>query len=219
MKNLVLICILTAATVSCSSQSRTISLFNGEDLSGWHVDVPAMDEDPDVENPFIVRDGMLVTLASPMGHLITDEEYQDYRVEAEYRFAGEPGNTGLLVHASTPRVIRNMLPQSIEVQTMHQQAGDFWLWEEDLTVDDMENRREEGGRHVARLTSGAENPVGEWNTLIVETLDDSINVWVNDVLVNYGYDITTNKGQIGVQAEGAEVEFRKIELTPITELN
>jgi len=27
--------------------------------------------------------------------------YQNYRLEVEYRFAGKPGNCGVLVHAST----------------------------------------------------------------------------------------------------------------------
>jgi len=54
---------------------------------------------------------------------------------------------------------------------------------------------------------------GEFN------LDDKIKVWVNEDLVNYGYDCTASKGQIAIQAEGSEVEFRKVLLTPITELS
>jgi hypothetical protein len=34
-------------------------------------------------------------------------------------------------------------------------------------------------------------------------------------MVNYGYNATAQKGNIAVQAEGAEVEFRKLQLTPI----
>ena len=65
------------------------------------------------------------------------------------------------------------------------------------------------------LTDGSENPVGEWNTMIIECLGAEIKVWVNGVLVNHGYDCTAQKGQIAIQAEGSEVEFRKLELTPI----
>jgi hypothetical protein len=36
--------------------------------------------------------------------------------------------------------------------------------------------------------------------------------------VNYGTAATASKGQIALQAEGAEVEFRKVELTPIKAL-
>lgn len=213
---------------SCDSQPQTTSLFNGEDLSGWHVDVPAMDDDPDARNPFIVRDDMLVSLGTPGGHLITDDIYEDYRLEVEYRFAGEPGNCGVLVHASTPRALYDMFPKSIEVQMMHENAGDFWCIVEDITVPDMVERRgpeEEWGiteganRRILNLTDGSENPVGEWNTMVIEALGNSVKVWVNGDLVNYGYDATAERGQIALQAEGSEVEFRKIELTPITELS
>ena len=47
---------------------------------------------------------------------------------------------------------------------------------------------------------------------------DAIKVWVNGDLVNHGYQCTATKGQIALQAEGSEVEFRKLELTPITQL-
>ena len=228
MKHVILLLLLATVSFSCASQSETTELFNGEDLSGWHADVPAMDDDPSVESPFVVRDGLLVSLGEPRGHLITDETYEDYRLEVEYRFAGEPGNCGVLVHASTPRALYDMFPQSIEVQMMHENAGDFWCIVEDIHVPDMEERRgppEEWGiregekRRILNLTDGSENPPGEWNTMTIEAVDDAIKVWVNGDLVNYGTDATATEGQIAIQAEGAEVEFRKIELTPIESLS
>src|SRR5688572_13123554 len=94
------------------AQSR--SLFNGKDLTGWHVDVPEMDTNTAAKSPFIVRNGLLVSLGTPNGHLITDEVFENYRLEAQYRFAGKPGNCGVLLHASTPRSLYKMFPKSIE---------------------------------------------------------------------------------------------------------
>lgn len=228
MKALLTVLLLALAFLPHTSQAQTIDLFNGKDLTGWHVDVPEMDDDPDVKSPFIVRDGMLVSLGTPGGHLITDEVYRDYRLEVEYRFAGEPGNCGVLVHASTPRALYEMFPKSIEVQMMHENAGDFWCIVEDITVPDMESRRgprEEWGitegkkRRILNLTEGSERPLGEWNTMVIEALGDGIKVWVNGDLVNHGFDATAEEGQIAVQAEGSEVEFRKLQLTPITEFS
>jgi hypothetical protein len=225
--NLFFAIILFAAASCNKSGSETISLFNGTDLTGWHVDVPEMDNNPEAINPFIVRDGMLVSLGTPGGHLITDSVYQNYRLVAEYRFAGEPGNCGVLVHASTPRALYGMFPKSLEVQMMHENAGDFWCIVEDISVPDMEERRgpkEEWGitegkqRRILNLTDDSENPLGEWNTMVVECLNDEIKVWVNGDLVNHGFNCTATKGQIAVQAEGSEVEFRKLELTPIAKI-
>lgn len=47
---------------------------------------------------------------------------------------------------------------------------------------------------------------------------NEVKVWVNGDMVNHGYDATSSSGQIAVQAEGSEVEFRRIDLTPITKL-
>jgi hypothetical protein len=230
MKKLIIVSIVAMATLSCATLSgkKSVSLFNGKDLTGWHVDIPKMDNDPNVKSAFIVRDGMLVSLGTPNGHLITDEVYQNYRLEVEYRFPGKPGNCGVLVHASTPRALYKMFPKSIEVQMNHQQAGDFWCIVEDITVPDMVERRgpkekwgitEGKARRILNLTDDSEKPVGEWNTMVIECLNDEIKVWVNGDLVNHGYDCTATKGQIAIQAEGSEVEFRKLELTPITKLS
>jgi len=206
----------------------TKSLFNGQNLDGWHVDVPEMDTVPSAINPFIVRDGNLVSLGTPQGHLITDAEYENYRLDIEYRFPGKPGNCGVLVHASTPRSLYKMFPKSIEVQMMHENAGDFWVIVEDIKVDDMVERRgpkEKWGitegkkRRILNLTDDTEKPLGEWNKMTVECFNSEIKVWLNGVLVNYGYQSTVHKGQIAVQAEGSEVEFRKLHLTPITRLS
>jgi hypothetical protein len=217
---------LSALTI-CAGARDGKSLFSGHDLTGWHMDVPAMDKNPDATAPFIVRNGMLVSLGSPGGHLITDEIYMDYRLEVEYRFAGKPGNCGVLVHASTPRALYGMFPKSIEVQMEHQNAGDFWCIAEDITTPDMEARRGPKGkwgttedklRRIKNLTDNSENPSGEWNSMVIECVGREIKVWVNGDLVNYGYNCTADKGQIALQAEGSEVEFRKLLLTPIKKL-
>lgn len=207
---------------------KPVSLFNGKDLTGWHVDVPEMDTNKNARNPFIERNGMLVSLGTPGGHLITDAVYQDYRLNVEYRFAAKPGNCGVLVHASTPRALYKMFPKSIECQMEHGNAGDFWCIVEDITVPDMVARRgpkekwggtEGKNRNIKNLTDNSEKPVGEWNSMTIECLRDSVKVWVNGDLVNFGYNCTVRKGQIALQAEGSEVEFRKVELTPIKKLS
>ncbi len=230
MKSLVRSTLLLALSLfaslifSCQSpkEKTTTSLFNGKDLVGWHIDVPDMDKDSALQSPFLIRNGMLVSMGTPNGHIITDAEYENFKLEVEYRFAGVPGNCGVLVFASTPRALYEMFPKSIEVQMMHENAGDFWCIVEDISVPDMEARRgpkeewgitEGKGRRILNLTDGSEKPVGEWNNMVIECDGNTIKVWVNGVMVNHGTNCTANKGHIALQAEGSEVEFRKVELT------
>ncbi|MDB6077256.1 MAG: hypothetical protein JWO82_1003 [Akkermansiaceae bacterium] len=218
-------CLLAALTVS-PCVAEPVSLFNGKDLAGWHADVPDDDKDPKIQPSFIVRDGLLVSMGKPLGHLISDKDYANYRLTVEYRFANKAGNCGVLVHASRPRALYQMFPQSIEVQMESGNAGDFWCIQENVEVPEMEKRRPKkdgqkfgGGpddaRNIKNLTDNSEKPLGEWNTMIIECKQDGIKVWVNGDLVNDGTKATVNHGQIALQAEGTEVEFRKIEMEPV----
>ena len=119
-----------------------------------------------------------------------------------------------------------MFPQSIEVQMQSGDAGDFWVIQEDIEVPEMDKRRprkegqkwggtEADARRVLNLTDGSEKPLGEWNNMVVEARGKTIKVWVNGALVNEGGNATASSGQLALQAEGTEVEFRKVEIGPL----
>jgi hypothetical protein len=223
-KNPAGILIIIVVFIAGCSGTGTQKLFNGTDLEGWEADIPAKDTDPDAPPSFIVRNGLLVSMGKPEGHLITKKEFSNYKLEVEYRFSAAPGNCGVLVHASSPRALYKMFPKSIEVQMMHENAGDFWCIVEDIEVPDMKKRRgpkenwgitEDKERRIINLTDGSENALGEWNKMVITCRDNTIEVSVNGDRVNFGYNCTASRGKIAVQAEGAEVEFRKIDLTTL----
>ncbi|GAA5117877.1 DUF1080 domain-containing protein [Luteolibacter yonseiensis] len=212
--------LFASAAIACAGP---VSLFNGKDLTGWTADVPAADKDAGISPSFIVRDGLLVSMGKPEGHLVSNETYSDYTLTVEYRFPKKGGNCGVLVHSSTPRALYGMFPKSIEVQMMHENAGDFWCIQENIEVPDMEKRRPHkdgqkfgGGpddaRNIKNLTDGSEKPLGEWNTMTIQCKGKEIIVHVNGTLVNHGTNCTAGSGKIALQAEGTEVEFRKVEM-------
>jgi hypothetical protein len=214
------------STTAAVAPNRITALFNGMDLSGWEADVPARDKDKTAPDSFVVRDGLLVSLGKPEGHLLTQQAYRDYRLEVEYRFPGKGGNCGILVHASRPRALYKMFPQSIEVQMNSGDAGDFWCIQETIEVPDMEKRRprkagekwggaEGDARRILNLTDGSEKPLGQWNSMVIEARGRSVTVWVNGDRVNDGFNATADRGRIAIQAEGTEVEFRRVEIGPL----
>ncbi|MGE4618586.1 MAG: DUF1080 domain-containing protein [Planctomycetota bacterium] len=224
----VLLCPLLASCDSFPLRKSTVSeplpLFNGTDLTGWYTDVPAADQSPTVPPSFVVEKSMLVSMGNPQGHLITDDSYSNYQLVVEYRWVEKPGNCGILVHASTPRRLYSMFPQSIECQLYVGNAGDFWCIGEDIQVDNMVARRgptekwgvDEGkNRRIRNLTDDSEKPAGEWNQMVIQCKGNDIVVWVNGDLVNHGYDCTASSGKIAIQAEGAPVQFRRIDLSPL----
>jgi hypothetical protein len=212
-----------AALALLGQTQAPIQLFNGTNLDGWTMDVPALDANPSGPKPFVVRGKNLVTLGAPGGHLVSNQIFQNYRLIAEYRFTGKPGNCGILVHASAPRSLYSMFPKSIEVQLQSGDAGDFWCIGENIEVPDMVARRGpeetwgvdgDKARRIKNLTDGSEHPLGQWNTIVIDCRGNAIKVWVNGDLVNSGTNATASSGKIAIQSEGTEVEFRRVEVQP-----
>lgn len=190
--------------------AEPLALFNGKNLDGWTFDVI----DPDVEPTAIwsVADGLLICKGRPPGVIRTGKDFENYELTIEWRWAPDkkPGNSGLLVHASTPRTIF-VWPKSLEVQLGNGDAGDFWMLGETVTVPDSTAQ----GRRWLKRQDSVEKPPGEWNTMRVRCKGNTITVWVNEVLMNEGTNLSASKGAICLQSEGGEIHFRKIELTPV----
>lgn len=58
-----------------------------------------------------------------------------------------------------------------------------------------------------------EKPAGRWNKLECIVKGTEISIYLNRTLVNHAIDVKPRKGRIQIQSEGAEILFRKIDLT------
>lgn len=184
------------------------ALFNGKNLDGWGFDV--VTEKVPGEEIWSVKDGILVCKGRPPSVLRTKEDFANYELAVEWRWAAKPGNSGVLVHASAPRAVF-VWPKSIEVQLRDGDAGDFWVLGE--TIGEAPGKRED--RRWINLTDGSEKPAGEWNAMTIRCQGDTLLVHVNGTKVNEAKGLSVAKGAICLQSEGAEIHFRKVEITPL----
>ena len=60
-----------------------------------------------------------------------------------------------------------------------------------------------------------EKPVGEWNRLEVIAKGDTLQYFLNGVLVNEGFEAKPSEGKVLLQTEGAEMFVRRFELWPL----
>jgi hypothetical protein len=58
-------------------------------------------------------------------------------------------------------------------------------------------------------------PAGEWNHFIIRVQGDTVTLDVNGMVVSEVHGIALRRGYIGLEAEGFEVAFRNIKLTPL----
>ncbi len=204
---------LANEALSAEEKPETIALFNGKNLDNWTYYL--RDENVKMEDVWSVKNGLLICKGKPAGYIRTKkDDFENYRLVVEWRWPeGTPGgNNGVLVHTSTPNAL-GVWPKSIEVQLFRGNAGDFWVIGTELTVPDLESRRK-GRRHL-NLTDDSEKPIGEWNQMEIVCRGDEIIVHVNGDLVNHATDCSETKGAISLQSEGALIEYRKVELTPL----
>lgn len=213
MKN-TLMGLLLAGMVSIGiAEESWKPLFDGKGFTGWTFDVKG---DASPEPIWKVVDGTIVVNGkdNPPGVLRTEKSYTDYELEFEWRWPGEPGNSGCLIHVSSPREI-SIWPKSIEVQLFGGNAGDFWLIGESIDVDEKQIAPDKKGKPSRRrlnLTDGSEKPVGEWNKMHIIAKDSKVEVYVNGDLVNKGWNTSVNEGAICLQAEKADIQFRNIRI-------
>jgi hypothetical protein len=202
------------AAIVLSQAAAPVALFDGKSLKGWHEDVPSNDAKTEPVPAFVVRDGVLVSLGEPRGHLISNSQYENYKLTVEYRFTKTAENCGVLVHASIPRARNNMLPRCLEVQMMSGNGGDFYMLGE--TIKKRGATEPVTGIRIPNMTDNSEKPIGEWNTMVIECKGAEVKVWMNGDFVNDGVECSSSRGQIALQSEGAEVEFRRILMEKLT---
>ncbi|MDX2429496.1 MAG: DUF1080 domain-containing protein [Bacteroides sp.] len=202
---------LSLLIFSCKPDNK-IMLFNGENLDNWNIFVSSPDVQP--EELFWVEDGIISTLGKPHGYIRTKEIYGNYKLHVEWRWIGEPTNSGVLLNVTGKDMI---WPLAIECQLMHEKAGDVVLIgkgsgitikETAYQIESEENRY----KVLPKFEEVSEKPAGEWNSYDITSLDGKLEVTVNGVLQNQGSEMTLTEGNILLQSEGSPMQFRNIYL-------
>ena len=186
---------------------RPVALFNGRDLSGWTPFLPG--GDPSVT--WTVADGVLRCTGSPAGYIATDAAYTSFVLELEWRFdpSKGAGNSGVLLRVQPPDQV---WPTSMEAQLMSGRAGDIWNIGDFPMVTDAARTN---GRHTAMDGQSSERPLGEWNRYRIVVDGPVLELYVNGQLKNRATGCRVVPGRIGLQSEGAWIEFRNITVTPL----
>lgn len=212
--------LLGALSASITSAAEWRDLFDGESLKGWFFDVKDYTHPHEI---YSVEGGILHVAGKDQSVAVmrTVEDFgSSYDLEIEWRWPDEPGNSGCLIHCSSPRFM-NIWPKSIEVQLHRGNAGDLIHIGEMITTPvaqvptDLSGGNKWKVRLRNNLTDDSENPAGEWNHMFIKIRSGEVTVHVNGILVNHGTDLTTRTGAICLQAEGANVEYRKVRIREI----
>ncbi len=174
-----------------------VSLFNGKDLTGWHIE-------PD-SGAWVVRDGVLHCKGKPRGGylLLTDKEYENFDFYAEFKIS-KGGNSGIFFHAPIAGAGRESR-LGFEVQII-----------DDAGKEPNKNSTGSIYDQVAPKKN-AMRPAGEWNQYRVLFDWPNCKVWLNGELVQ-DVDFSRHRilryrlrrGYIGLSNHGDEVDYRNL---------
>lgn len=186
------------------SATEKIQIFNGTDLSNWVFLL--RDPSADASKVFMVHNNVIHITGDPFGYMRTRDTYSDYTLHLEWRYPLELSNSGVFIHAQLPDTI---WPQCIEVQLKAGNAGDFVC----MGGSDMNERIDKSARVVAKKAESTEKALGEWNTMEITCISNTIDVMVNGVLMNKATGVSIKEGHICLQSEGKDIEFRNVYIT------
>lgn len=196
-----------------------VSLFNGEDLTGWKALVgnpvtrakmsaadlakAQTEANEKTKGDWVVKDGLLV-FTGHGDNLVTDKKYADFEMYVDWKITAQ-GDAGIYLRG-TPQV---------------------QIW--DTSRKDVGAEVGSGGlynnqKNASKPLVVADNKIGEWNRFHIIMKGEKVTVYLNGVLVtdnvpleNY-WDRTMPifpKEQIELQAHGTYVAYRNIYLREI----
>jgi len=190
---------LFLAVFSCSPQSKTIELFNGENLDGWVNHGREL---------WYVEDGELICESGEFkeyGYLSTEAFYDDFELTLDFKQEAN-GNSGVFIRSTVDGTKVSgwqveVAPPGSNTGGIYESYGRGWLIQPDPEKDKALK-------------------MGEWNTMKIRVEGSEVVSWLNGTeMIRLSDDkIGAGKGAIALQIHdggGIKVRWRNIRLTEL----
>lgn len=193
MKNII---VVFWALFALPAIAQEMSLFNGEDLTGWTIYGT---------EKWYVEDGLLISESGPdkqYGYLATDKYYDDFILTLEFKQEAN-GNSGVFVRSTVDGTKVSgwqveVAPPGHNTGGVYESYGRGWLIKPDPKKDKVLKE-------------------GEWNTMKIKLSGDSLTSWLNgtEMVSITDEKIGDGKGSIALQIHdggGIKVKWRNIKV-------
>ena len=200
---------LALISISCKqSKKYSVSLFNGNDLNGWHT--------KGGNATYKVIDNSIVgtsTLNTGNTFLCTDKMYDDFILELEFK-VDSILNSGIQIRSNSTSEYNNGVVHGYQIEIdPSERAWSAGIYDE--------QRR--GWLVPLDKNTQAQNAFkqNDWNFYRIEAIGDTIKTWINDVEAAHLIDNMTPSGFIGLQVHsigndstrnGTQVKWKNISI-------
>lgn len=207
--------IITLSASKTHAQSK-IKLFNEKNLKGWYAYEPVSGKQKDASKVFQTEQKMIRMFGDKVGYLMSEKSFKNFQLTLEYKWnmdstvvrKSNKKNSGImyLVPTSTPDTL---WPKGIQFQVKEGATGDF-VFLQNVVLEVKGKKTEAGKSVVSARFEDTEKPFGEWNKVVITSLNGNVKQELNGKLVNDGKQIEVAEGRILLQYEGFPIDFRKI---------
>lgn len=166
-----------------------VSMFNGTNFNGWRFTGKESDKPP---KNWSVEGGVIKLSGGSKPHLRTVYEFANFEMRFEWRAKREKYNSGFFIRS----------PKNLGKNQLNLAKGG-------------EGKFIGGKLQGSKGVPDLQKPAGEWNEWRVLVVDDTVTFWCNNQLAWKGTGLQPEKGYIGLQAEGAPLEFRNLRIRQI----
>jgi len=212
--------LLLIASPAISQKSKP--LFNQKNLKGWYAFEPETGKHEEGLDVFAVENKMIRCYGKKPGYLMTRKSFKNFKLSVEFKWntdstfarKNNTKNSGVmyLVPQETPD---ELWPKGIQFQIKEGGAtGDFVLLQ-NVTLVIKGTPTQAGKSVVSKCFQEAENPITDWNTLVITSNNGTITQELNGKLVNEGTESSVKEGRILLQYEGFPIDFRKVVISKL----
>jgi hypothetical protein len=200
---------------SCAVQQKSLT------INDWYAFTKNSTERLEPSKVYDFSDGMIRMYGENNGYLMSQKSFKNFELSLEYRWNIEEKyktknkkNSGVMynIPADSPDKI---WPKGIQFQIKENTTGDFIFL--DQVTAKVNGKLVEAG---ASLTSPKfienEKPYGEWNSIVIKSLNGKITQYLNGKLVNECEEASSKEGKISLNYESSPIDVRNIQLHNIS---
>ena len=169
------------------------------------------------------KGNLLENSGNPIGVVRSERMYENFIMHVEWRHLEKGGNSGIFLWCDAKADPKTRLPMGMEVQMLEldwvnqhavngQQQPIAYVHGELFGAGGMsaspDNPRGERSKSLENRCLG----VGQWNKYTVVCVDGTVKLAVNGKFVNSIRLASKRKGYLCLEAEGAKMEFRNLQI-------
>lgn len=201
---------------SCALQQKSFS------NNDWYAFTKTNTKRSESTKVYEFTDGMIRMYGENIGYLMTKKSYKNFELSLEFRWNTEEKfnrgnikkNSGVMYNIPLD-LPDNIWPKGIQFQIKENTTGDF-IFLDNVTAKVNGKIVEAGASVTSPKFSSNENPYGEWNTIVIKSLNGKITQYLNGKLVNECIEASSTEGKISLNYEGSPIDFRIIQLKNIS---